>query len=105
MELAQRDERHFASAKRRQEFFAICRDAFALVPIREAQIQRGLSVEHACAAGPRAESVHEPAKLSERARLHYLQAARAANRPRGAAAARRRAVSARDADRVLKIEF
>ena len=96
VELAQRDERHFASAKRRHEFFAIRRDAFALVPLREAQIQRGFFFEHARAAGPRAEAMHEPAELSERARFHHLQAARPANRPGGAAVARRRAVFARD---------
>ena len=81
MKLPQRDQRHFARAKRRHEFRAVRRDALALIPIREAQIQRALAVQHALASGPRAESMHQPAEFSQRARLHDLQAARAADRP------------------------
>ena len=79
MELPQRDERHFAGAKRRREFFAICstrsRSSHSVKP----RFSAGFPSSTLFAAGPRAESMHQPAELFKRARLHDLQAARAAN--------------------------
>src|SRR4029077_2229408 len=57
VELTQGNQWHFASVERRRKLLAIRRDAFALVPFREAEVQGGFSVRPARPAEPRAEPV------------------------------------------------
>jgi len=65
MNLLEIDEREFLSAEGGLEFFAVFEDVFAGVPVGEAEIEDGVTVEIGDAAGDGAEAVEEPGKFLE----------------------------------------
>ena len=75
MDLFEDDEREFLSAKGGLEFLAVFEDVFADVPVGEAEIEDGVTVEIGDAAGSCAETVEEPREFGERLKLEELEIA------------------------------
>jgi len=80
--LLERREGKFLSAERGLQKEAILCDIFARVPFHEAEIEDGLAIKNADAAGARAETVDKPRKFVECRELEDLQAAGTAHGPR-----------------------
>ncbi len=75
VDLFERREREILGAERGLQQAAIFSDVFARVPFHEAEIQDRLALEKADAAGPRAESMHQPGEFAEGRELENFQAA------------------------------
>src|ERR1700733_1503056 len=91
MNLSKRDHAHFARVQGGKIILPIFENAIASVPVGEAEIQnllRGgvaavaISLRLARAAWTRAESMHEPIKLSNLRSFQNLQSTRMAQTPR-----------------------
>jgi hypothetical protein len=82
MELAERNQPRLRCAESRLESLAILDHHFAMIPIRETEIQNAFTgFQGACAAGSRAETVDEPGEFPEQREFENLQAANGAQRP------------------------
>ena len=82
MNLLERREGKFLSAKRGLQKAAVFVNVLACIPFHDAEIEDGLAIKDADAAGARAESVNEPLEFAEWRELKDLQATGTADGPR-----------------------